>query len=56
MGWMKLQVPAGPDAADPTLLHPRVQGLGMAVEEDCGLICSEQVLDLEGTCLHDPQY
>ena len=27
----------------------------MAVEEGCGLICSEQVPDFEGTCLHEPQ-
>ena len=56
MGRVELQVPPSPDAGDPTLLHPRVQGLGMAVEEGCGLICSEQMPDFEGTGLHEPQY
>jgi hypothetical protein len=42
---VELQIPSSPDAADPTLLHPCVQGLGMAVEEGCGLTCSEQVPD-----------
>lgn len=56
MGRMELQVPSGPDTADPALLHPFVQGLGMAVEEGCGLICAEQVPDLEGACLHENQY
>jgi len=56
MGRVELQAPSSPDAADPTLLHPCVQGLGMAVEEGCGLSCSEQVPDFEGTCLHEPQY
>ena len=56
MGRVELQVPSSPDAADPALLHPYVQGLGMAVEDGCGLICSEQVPDFEDTCLHEPQY
>ena len=56
MGWIELQVPSGPDTADPTLLHPLVQGLGMEVEEGCGLICGEQVPDFESTCLHESQY
>ena len=42
---VELQVPSGPDTADPALLHPFVQGLRMAVEEGSGLICCKQVPD-----------
>ena len=56
MGRVELQVPSSPNAADLTRLHPCVQGLDMAAEKDCGLICSEEVPDFEGTCLHESQY
>ena len=53
---VELQVSSGPDTTDPALLYPFVQGFGMAVEEGSGLICSEQMPNFEGTCLHEPQY
>ena len=35
MGRVGLPIPSGPDTADATLLHPFVQGHGVAVEEGC---------------------
>lgn len=56
MDRVELHIPSGPDTADSALFYPFVQGLGMAVEEGCGLISGEQVPDFESTCLHESQY